>query len=295
MVYTGGTIGRLRRKGCIYIPLSSSKGVKLETATRKYAANNFVKSSGLLADVSLLLSAWDESKTVEENFDTAVRQNLFGKASRQRVNEILRIFRRRYLPDDGSYRAFRIFVGSTLPSEVTDRVDYYYTASAEPMLCDSFVNYLYPRYRQGDRTISARHAQDFIREAVVAGKTVGIWESDSTRQRVAQGLLSTLRDLGVLSGAVRSPNKALAPARLHVLAFAYVAFQLKRNEPSGERLINHPRWRLFFLSPREVESYLAEADAHKLMSYQAAGSIVRIEFPVDDITTYAQMLVERSA
>jgi hypothetical protein len=94
---------------------------------------------------------------------------------------------------------------------------------------------------------------------------------------------------------VRSPNKAIAPAHLHVLAFAYVAFHLKRSEPSGERLINHSHWRLFFLNQREVEGYLAEADAHKLLSYRAAGSIVRIEFPVDDITAYAQVLVERSA
>jgi hypothetical protein len=241
------------------------------------------------------MSAWDESKTVEENFDLVIRQNLFGKASRQRVAEILRIFRYRYLPEDGSDRAFRIFAGSTLPSEVTDRLVYYYAALAEPLVYDFVVDFLYPRYQQGERIVAVRHAQEFIREAVAAEKTVGKWAADSTRERVAQGLLATLRDLGVLSGAVRSPNKTLAPAHLHVLAFAYVAFHLKRTEPSGERLINHPHWRLFFIGPREVEGYLAEADAYKLLSYQAAGSIVRIEFPDDDITDYAQRLVERSA
>lgn len=266
----------------------------MDTATRKYAANNFVKSSGLLADVSLLLSAWDESKTVEENFDAAVRQNLFGKASRQRVTEILRIFRRRYLPNDGAAHAFRAFVGSSLPSEITDRIVYYYTALAEPMLYDFVIDYLYPRYQRGERVLTVRNAQEFIRAAIDEGKMIGKWESASTRERVAQGLLSTLRDLGVLSGALRSPNKTIASPHVHILAFAYIAFHIRCGEPSGERLIHHRRWQLFFLSPREVEGYLAEADAHKLLTYQAAGSIIRIEFPTDDLTEYAHALIGRT-
>jgi hypothetical protein len=266
----------------------------LATANRGYSVTSLTKSSGLLADVSLLFSAWDESKTVEENFEIAVRQNLFGKASRHRVSEILRIFRRRYLPDDGSDRAFRVFVGSPLPSEVTDRIVYYYTALAEPALYDFVVDLLYDLYLRGDRMITIRHAQDFIAEAVRAGRTIGRWDSPNTRERVAQGLLSTLRDFGILSGAKGSPSKTISPARLHVLAFAYIAFHIKRTEPSGERLLHHRHWRLFFLSPRDVEGYLAEADAQKLLIYQAAGSIVRIEFPSDDITEYAHALVGRA-
>ena len=266
----------------------------LEKTTKGYTVTGLIKSSGLLADVSLLVSAWDESKSVEENFEAAVRRNLFGKASRRRVSDILRVFRGRYLPDDGSDRAFRLFVGSSLPSEVTDRVVYYYTALAEPAIYDFVTDYLYARYQRGARTVTIRNAQEFIAEAMRAGKTEGKWDSENTRERVAQGLLSTLRDFGILSGAVKSPQKTLAPAHLPVLAFAYVAFHLKQSEPSGERMINHRHWRLFFLSPHDVEGYLAEADARKLLTYQAAGSIIRIEFPADDFVEYAHALTGRT-
>lgn len=274
---------------------SSVKEKLILNATRgNYRVTSLTKSSGLLADVSLLFSAWDESKTVEENFDTVIRQNVFGKASRHRVTEILRIFRQRYLPNDGSDQAFRIFVGSSLPSEVTDRVIYFYTALAEPMIYDFVAENLYTLYQRGERNVTVRTAQQFIGDAINEGKTVGKWEAESTRERVAQGLLSTLRDLGVLSGAVGSHSKTIAPAHLHVLAFAYMAFHLKRSEPSGERLIDHRHWRLFFLSQREVETYLAEANAQKLLTFQAAGSIVRIEFPTTDFTEYAHALIGRT-
>jgi hypothetical protein len=259
-----------------------------------YTITNLTKSSGLLADVNLLFAAWNEKKSVEENLSDAVRQNLFGKASRQRVTTILNIFRRRYLPDDGSDRAFRIFVHSDLASEVTSQVIYLYTALAEPMLYDFAADYLYERFQHGERALTVRNALEFIAEAVNEGKMAGKLESEKTRERAAQGLLSTLRDFRVLTGAMRSPSKLLAPTRLHILAFAYIAFYIKRAEPSGERLVHHRHWRLFFLGPHDVEGYLAEADAHKLLSYQAAGSVIRIEFPTTDFTEYAHALAGRT-
>ncbi len=266
----------------------------LDKLDNGYTVTSLIKSSGLLADVSLLLSAWDESKSIEENFDAAIRRNLFGKASRKRVADILRVFRLRYMPDDGSDRAFRIFVGSSLPSEVTDQVIYYYTALAEPALYDFVTDALHGIYRRGERGVTTRIAQEFVADAIRAGKTFGKWESENTRTRVAQGLLSTLRDFGVLSGAAKSPERAIVVPHLHVLSFAYIAFHLKRGEPSGEKLINHPHWRLFFLAPHEVEGRMAEADAEKLLTYQAAGSIIRIEFPTSDFTEYAHALVGRT-
>jgi hypothetical protein len=260
----------------------------------KYSVSSLTKSSGLLADMNLLFANWDESKSVEENFHAAIRRNLFGKATRNRVSVILRIFNRRYLPTNGTARAFRIFVGSSLPAEVTDRVVYYYTALAEPVLYDFVVEYLYPLFLRGEQTVTTNHALEFLRQKTGAGKTEGKWESDVTRRRAAQGLLSTLRDLGVLTGLKGSLHKTLSPKHLHVLAFAYIAFHIKRTEPSGERLVHHPHWRLFFLRTGDVERYFAEADAEKLLSYQAAGSIIRIEFPTTDFEEYVNALIART-
>jgi hypothetical protein len=266
----------------------------LATSEKGYTVTRLIKSSGLLADISLLLSAWDESKSTEDNFDAAIRRNVFGKSSRQRVAELLRVFRQRYLPQDGSDYAFRIFVGSSLASEVTNPVVYYQTALAEPAFYDFVTGYLRERYLQGERAVTVRNGYEFVREAIRAGKTEGTWDSENTRMRVAQGLMSTARDFGVLSGTPRSPERMITAPYLPILSFAYIAFHIKRLEASGEKLVNHPHWRLFFLPPHEVENRLAEADAEKLLSYQAAGSIVRIEFPTTDFTEYAHALVGRT-
>lgn len=263
------------------------------TQTRTYRAHNLKNASHLLADLNLLLSAWDESKSVDENLDDVIRRNLFGKASRHRVVELVSIFRQRYVPDDGSARAFRLFASSSLPAEVTDRVIYYYTAIAEPALYDFVTDYLYECFLSGETQVSLRNTYEFFDQAYAEGKVNGRWKSESTREQAGQGLLATLREMGMLSGGIKARIKTLAPAHLHILAFAYIAFHIHCSEPSGEKLVHHPHWRLFFLNLPQVEMYFAEADAHKLLTYQAAGSIIRIEFPTNDFEEYVHALIEK--
>jgi hypothetical protein len=97
-----------------------------------------------------------------------------------------------------------------------------------------------------------------------------------------------LRDFGILEGAT---NKRLSPLFLPVEAFAYIAFYLKQNQPSGERLIEDSEWRLFFLSRAAIERFLMEAHQRRLLEYHAAGSIVRITFPATTIEEYADVIL----
>ena len=121
-----------------------------------------------------------------------------------------------------------------------------------------------------------------------AGKTTTKW-SDITIRRVAQELLATSRDFGVLQGAV---NKRIAPAYLSVQAFAYIAFYLRRQQASGVKLVELPDWKLFFLPREGVERFLMEAHQHGLLEYHAAGTVIRLAFPADTLEEYANVLVK---
>ena len=59
--------------------------------------SKIIKAGALLADTKTLLAHWDETRSVSENLDRFRRENIFGKASRSRVEDILAIFRQRYL------------------------------------------------------------------------------------------------------------------------------------------------------------------------------------------------------
>lgn len=252
--------------------------------------SKIIKASALLDDTKTLLSHWDVDAPVPENLDRISRENVFAKASRSRVKDILAVFRQRYLVEPDVVKALVVLVKNRFPAASLDRVLYLHAARADALLHDAVTEILLPMQAQGITDITFVAIQEVLAKWVEKGLTTTAW-SDNTTERVAQGILSTLRDFGVLQGAIK---KWIAPAYMPVTAFAYIAFYLKQHQPSGAKLLEHPDWKLFFLNRELVERFLFEANQHSLLEYHAAGSVTRLTFPADTLEGYANVLAQKS-
>jgi hypothetical protein len=199
--------------------------------------SKIIKAGALLVDTKTLLSHWDVRASIRENLDRLHRENVFGKASRSRVKNILAIFRQRYLREDSVARALVTLVNRRFPASSLDRLFYFHSARADYLLHDMVTEVLLPLKVRGIMDIEVPQVEGSIVRWVREGKTTRSW-GENTIRRVTQGLLSTLRDFGVLAGAV---NKRLAPAYLSIEAFAYITFYLKQRQPSGAKLIESLR------------------------------------------------------
>ena len=253
-------------------------------------SSKIIKAGALLADTKTLLSHWDTAATIEDNLGRVRRENVFGKASRSRVEDILAVFRQRYLADPEVLKALVVLVERRLPAASLDRVLYYHAAQSDRLLHDIVTEWLVPLRGRGVTDIDVDEVRRILSKWVAEGRTNGEWSEDTTR-RVAQGLLSTLRDFGILQGAVR---KRIAPVYVPITAFAYVMFDLKRHQPSGTRLIEHPDWDLFLLNREGVERFLFESHQRGLLEYHAAGSVIRLSFPASTLEEYAHVLADRA-
>jgi hypothetical protein len=253
-------------------------------------SSKIIKAGALLADTKTLLAHWDLAASVQDNMARIRRENLFGKASRSRVEDVLAIFRQRFLGEECVTKALVVLVQKRLPAAALDRILYFHAARADRLLHDTVTEILMPLQARGITDIDVVEIQKPLKRWVDEGKTSGPW-SEPTIVRIAQGLLSALRDFGVLQGAV---NKRIAPAYLPVEAFAYLAFFFKQHQPSGAKLLELPDWKLFFLPRAGVERFLFEAHQHKLLEYHAAGSVTRLTFPVGTLEEYANVLAERA-
>jgi hypothetical protein len=250
--------------------------------------SRIIKAGALLPDTKTLLSHWDLSESVQTNLQRLQRENVFGKASRSRVEDIVGIFRQRYLTEASVTRALVALVKMRLPSSALDRILYFHAAKADRLLHDVVTEIVGPMIARGLSDISVDEIQKTVARWVNEGKTTSTW-SEHTISRVAQGLLSTLRDFGVLQGVV---HKRIAPTYVPVTAFAYVMFYLKEHQPSGAKLVEHPDWSLFFLRREGVERLLFEAHQRDLLEYHAAGSVTRLSFPVPTLEEYAHVLAQ---
>src|SRR5450755_3444348 len=96
---------------------------ELEKRLRSSApySSKIIKAGALIGDTKTLLSHWDVDASVEENISRVRRDNVFGKASRSRVEDILAIFRQRYLTEKSVRRALVILVKGRFPTAALDR------------------------------------------------------------------------------------------------------------------------------------------------------------------------------
>ena len=252
-------------------------------------ASRIIKAGALIGDTKTLLSHWHVAASVDENLNRLRRENVFGKASRSRVEDMLAIFRQRYLSEASVTKALVTLVRKRFSGPALERLLYFHSARADRLLHDAVTEILVPMQERGLLDISVPDFQRTLAKWVREGKTTGHW-SESTIIRIAQGLLSTLRDFGALEGAV---NKRIAPAYVPIESFAYIVFYLKQHQPSGAKLIELPDWKLFFLTRDGVERFLFEAHQRDLLEYHVAGSVTRLTFPAKTLEEYANVLAQR--
>jgi hypothetical protein len=248
------------------------------------------KAAAVIADSKALLEAWDLNSDVTENLDRIRHTNVFGDASRARAADVLRVFRQRYFDDPEIGRALAILVKGHVPGQWIDPLLYFYTAMNDATLHDLVLSVIDSRQKSGYQGVTVDQVMQQLREWVSEGKTAGSW-TDKTVRIVAQHALAALRDFGILQGKV---IKSITPIYLPVEPFAVIAFELWRRLGSGEKVLRSPEWGLFFLPTQGVERFFFEAHQERLLSYDAAGSVIRLEFPVKSLEEMAHGLVERS-
>ncbi len=250
-------------------------------------SSKIIKAGALLPDTKLLLENWDEDIDVQSNLNRARLENLFGKASRSRIEDILLIFRQRYLKDPEMLKALIALVRNRVPSRFLDCILYFQAVRSDLLLHDLVTELLHDWSVRSDREVRPGEVENWVDEQVNSGGKIERHWSPAVQRRVVQGLLSALRDFGILEG---NTKKRLAYVYLPVDAFAFIAFQLHVEGRSGKALLTDPDWKLFLLQEGAVERLFLEAHQEGLLHYHAAGSVVRIDFPAHGLKEYALVL-----
>ena len=252
--------------------------------------SKIIKAGALIDDTKTLLANWDSAQPVRQNLRRFRNENVFGKATRSRIEDILVIFRQRYIDNPIVINGLKLFVANPSLSEATNRVLFFFAAQNDRLLYDAVTVFLAAKKRQGLDEISVQLLVDWINQLVADKKTTTEW-SEKTILRCSQELLSTMRDFGVLEGA---HTKKIAQFYLPLEAFTFIAFYLYKKAPSGDRLIHHPDWSLFFLTDKIVERLLLEAHQRHLLEYYVAGQVFRLTFPADSLEEYARVITQRT-
>jgi len=105
-----------------------------------------------------------------------------------------------------------------------------------------------------------------------------------------QGLLSALRDFGVLQGAVNKKNRARLLSRPVVLHISFLSETAPAIRSETDRVAG---LEAVLLQREGVERFLFEAHQRNLLEYHVAGSVTRLTFPAETLEEYANVLAKR--
>lgn len=242
--------------------------------------SRLLKGGALLEDTRQVVDLWDPDKTPQDNFTQISNGNLLAKRSTSRLDDVLYgAIRRRYVePGPHVFRALKSLV--TAPQEFREAC-YYETSRADLLLAAFAQGPLWNWWQQGRTTVTVDDALGWLVKLREYGD-LPEWTLQ-VRNRVAQGLLSTLRDFGVLTGVARGTRKEIAPAYLSPLGFAYAAWREQEQGASSRALVGSRIWHRWLLDEAQVEERFNQAARLGVLRFSRAGSVVRVDWLKDSL------------
>jgi hypothetical protein len=243
-------------------------------------SSRILKGGALLSESRILVEAWDLSEADRANLDHLVQENLLAKRSPGRTRDVAKLLRQRLVaPGPQVIAALKELVDH--PTAFREAC-YFEATRADGLLAAYAEGPLWAWYEEGRRRVTTEDTEGWL-AALVGRRELPGW-SDTVRSRVAQGLLATTRDFGILRGAVR---KEFAPPSLSPSGFAYVAFRLHEQGAVARGLTRNPVWRRWLLDADEVEQLFAEAAHLGVLRHDQAGSVVRIDWELPSLVEVA--------
>ncbi len=238
--------------------------------------SNLQKGGALLEASALLVSAWDDTASPDENLAMAVADNVFGAASAVRRGDLVDRILRPRLVDPGPHviSALKVLLDAD-PQAFRDAC-YFEASRAEPLLADFAEGPLFDWYTAGRTTITVDDVEPWLGALSRTGSAPN-W-SAAVRTRVGRALLATLRDFGVLEGVASGTRKVIGHPYPSVPGFAYTCWRLDELGVTAASIETSSVWRRWLLAPADVGALMTDLARHDVILLNRAGSATCIEW-----------------
>lgn len=255
---------------------------------------NLTKGAGNVKDITQLLREWHPGEDVHGFLRRLIDENILGRATRSRAADVVQnVLGRRYFPQGGEQPATRLatLIRAGVPGDVLSGLLYYHAALAEHLLYRVVTELIFDAREKGIEWISVHDVRCYV-SRLSSARGSGQRYSDAVVIKLSGAVLTALRDFKILAGTQR---KRVAPVHVPHQVVAYVAYALREEDASAKRILEHPDWRLFLLSPVEADEAILNADRHGHFRYQSAGDVRRFDWTHDSLDAYVDALTGSTA
>lgn len=236
------------------------------------------KGQALLSESHELALHWQPDVTTRTLIDEARTTGYLGRATEKRIQDLVRVFSRRYMHGQPAPAEHLHQLASQLPvTGLFTEICLIHAAAAHPEL-DIFIREVYwPAYYASQRDLSKDAAREFFAEAQQKGRIQGEW-SEGLLIRTARRLTGTLTEFGLL-GAPNGPGvRPIRPFQPRSETLVYLAYWFREQGLDIAALLTHSHWQLLGLKPAEVLPTLRRLALHDWFTVLTAGDLLRLEW-----------------
>jgi hypothetical protein len=245
--------------------------------------SSFTLKGSLIPETYAAFQAWDFDLTISENYERFKQENTLGARSANWLRDVVFILHRRFDPVEHD-RALVVLAQTHCPLEIWKPILLWHMTRDEFLLRDFAVRWLAAEFLKGRYSIRKEDVCDyFLTLPSEHAQTIAKW-SESTRNRIASSLLRIMADFGLLHGTT---VRRFASFHLPDESFLYLLHAIAETEPNARRVVDCEDWRLFFMTPADVEQTLFRLHQFRQVHYDVAGSLAQLKLPCDSALDFA--------
>jgi hypothetical protein len=228
---------------------------------------------------------WDLAGTMEANLTRLAEENPFGAKSERWLREVTRTLSSRFR--SARIRPLVLLAQAGCPLDVWKLCLLWHLGRRDLLYYRFSTDWLYTAYRSGVYALRTQDLLDFVLEITRGKLDKASKISEYGAKRLARDLLMAAALFGLIEGNV---VRTFAHRPLQSTSFLYVAQAIADTTGQGRVLIDSADWRLFLLSPEDVEREFHELHQFQKVSLETAGSVVNLSLPAKSLDDYAEMV-----
>ncbi len=246
------------------------------TGKKTYSITGLIKGTASLDELNTLFLNWDNQEAPASFARRVQTDGILTKATAKRASDlVLLVFRPWFLePTIRAAQTMKFLAQANAERQIMKELIFLFKARAELVLYDYVTERFWATYEEGALYLKTSEIEEFLRFAQQNGNVERSWAA-YTQQRLAQGILGALKDVGILREEKRHLY-AFSLLEISPFTVAYLAYDLHLRGQTDSALVEHSDWKLFGMNRSRVLERLSELGEQGGMVVQQAGSVVRV-------------------
>jgi hypothetical protein len=249
------------------------------TSRAQVVSSFTIVKGSLIEETYLVFQNWDFELTKRENLNRVKESNSIGATSANWLRDVAKVINRRF-DTNGRDRPLVELAEAGCRREVWLPLLLWHMTRDEFLVGHFLGDWFFAQYNDGAYRLRSEDLYPYLQSLAEQGLTSSESWTIPTLKRVAAGLLRMAVDFGFMAGTAA---REFIPYHLPEESLLYLLHAMAEDNPGATVIINSPDWRMYRLSPGDVEHEILRLHQYRKLHYEVAGSLARLELPSQSV------------